>query len=225
MNVEKLDNPVYFSLSEVHKDIAIDEAGTKFYKPQYCPFGGFLNYDTVASACDSYALLATHFFVVGEKPVLNNNLRINKELICNQMIIDTPIDIDITEDIIELQTEVQKNDLLELINKVQPGYFRPMTTELGNYYGIYNGGQLIAATGERMKMNDFTEISAVVTHPEHTGKGYAKQLVSYTSNAIFKENKKPYLHVVDSNIGAISLYEKLGFRTRRKISFWDIETK
>jgi len=41
-------------------------------------------------------------------------------------------------------------------------------------------------------------------------------------NNIFNENKTPYLHVVESNIGAIGLYEKLGFVTRRKMSFWNI---
>jgi predicted GNAT family acetyltransferase len=75
-----------------------------------------------------------------------------------------------------------------------------------------------------MKMNDFTEVSAVVTHPFYTGKGFAKQLVAHTANAIFDENKIPYLHVAETNFGAIGLYEKLGFRTRRKISFWNLET-
>jgi predicted GNAT family acetyltransferase len=73
-----------------------------------------------------------------------------------------------------------------------------------------------------MKMNDFTEVSAIITHPDHTGKGYAKQLITYVVNAIFDENKIPYLHVVESNIGAIKLYEKLGFVTRRKMSLWNI---
>jgi predicted GNAT family acetyltransferase len=41
---------------------------------------------------------------------------------------------------------------------------------------------------------------------------------------VFNENKIPYLHVAESNIGAIKLYEKLGFATRRKISFWNLKT-
>ena len=76
-----------------------------------------------------------------------------------------------------------------------------------------------------LKMDDFTEVSAVVTHPNYTNKGFAKQLIAYTVNAIFDENKIPYLHVAETNFGAIRLYEKLGFRTRRKISFWDIESR
>ena len=70
-------------------------------------------------------------------------------------------------------------------------------------------------------MDAYTEVSAVVTHPAHTGKGYAKKLVAYTANKIFAENKIPYLHVAETNTGAVALYEKIGFVTRRKISFWN----
>ena len=89
-------------------------------------------------------------------------------------------------------------------------------------FGLFINGQLVAVTGERMKMNAFTEVSAVVTHPDHAGKGYAKQLVAYTVNKIFEEGKAPYLHVAQTNTGAIALYEKLGFTIRRKISFWNL---
>src|SRR5690606_33309480 len=106
--------------------------------------------------------------------------KINKELICNQMILSNPINIPITEEITELQGD-QNKDLFNLVNLVQPGYFKRQTPQLGNYYGIYKDGQLIAASGERMKMNAYTEISAVVTHPDHTGKGYAKQLIAHNS--------------------------------------------
>jgi predicted GNAT family acetyltransferase len=93
---------------------------------------------------------------------------------------------------------------------------------LGNYYGIFKNGELVAAAGERMKMFDFIEVSAIVTHPRHTGKGYAKQLIAHTVNNIFIKNKTPYLHVLENNFTAIKLYEKLGFIARRKISFWNI---
>lgn len=76
-----------------------------------------------------------------------------------------------------------------------------------------------------MKMNTHTEVSAIVTHPLYTGQGLAKQLIAHTVNNIFNQNKTPYLHVVDSNIKAIQLYEKLGFVTRRELSFWHIDEK
>lgn len=216
----KLDNPVWYSLTETHQSFALHYNGTKFYDPDYCPFGGFMVIDSTLNACAQYSKLTNNFFVVGDQPNFNDKIKINKELICNQMVLSDPINIEITEELVELQ-ENQNEDLFNLVNLVQPGYFKRQTPQLGNYYGIYKDGYLIAATGERMKMNAYTEISAVVTHPDHTGKGYAKQLIAHACKRVFNEGKKPYLHVTDNNTAAIKLYEKLGFITRRKISFWN----
>lgn len=218
---KKLDNPVWFSLSESHKSFAIDYVSIKFYHPDYCPFGGFENGTAVAEPIDAYSRMVDNFFVVGKKPELSNQLKIKKEVVCLQMVIYDKIDIEMNDPIIKLTGE-HSASLYELVNLVQPGYFKRKTALLGNYFGIFKDGELIAVTGERMQMNDFVEISAVVTHPNHTGKGYAKQLVAHAVNDIFNQNKIPYLHVVEDNSGAIKLYEKLGFKIRRKISFWNI---
>jgi GNAT superfamily N-acetyltransferase len=218
---KKLDNPVWFSVSETHQSFAVDYGSVKFYHPDYCPFGGFEKCNAIAKSIDEYSEMVDSFFIVGEKPELSNLLKVNKELVCLQMIVYNPIDIAINEPIIKLTVE-HIDVLYELVNLVQPGYFKKKTALLGNYYGIFKNGELVAVTGERMQMNDFIEVSAVVTHPNHTGKGYAKQLVVHTVNEIFKQNKIPYLHVIEVNKGAIQLYEKLGFSTRRKISFWNI---
>lgn len=222
--IEKLNNPVWNSLNEAHDTFSIKYDGIKFYAPEYCPFGGFINLENSSDGIDNYSAKNNNFYVVGKKPLFSNALTLNKNLVCNQMILDKPINISINEQIVELKTQRQKTELFHLVNKIQPGYFNSKTSDLGNYFGIYKDEKLIAVTGERMKMNEFTEISAVITHPEHTGKGYAKQLIKQTTNQIFKENKIPYLHVAESNIGAIKLYEKLGFTTRRKISFWNFKT-
>jgi len=219
-NENKLDNPVWFSLTESHEKFSVNYGDVKFYHPDYCPFGGFINLDATEKHLDEYSNLASNFYVVGEKPNHSPSLSLNKELVCCQMVLASKIEMDIQDEIIPLKAE-HKADLLRLVNLVQPGYFKNNTPELGNYYGIYKDNELVALTGERMKMNAYTEVSAVVTHPDHTGKGYAKQLVAHTSNQIFREDKTPYLHVAESNIGAIKLYEKLGFVTRRKISFWN----
>lgn len=216
----KLDNPVWFSLTESHAKFSVGHAEVKFYHPDYCPFGAYLNLDSTEKHLKDYSELAASFYVVGEQPNYPASLTLNKDLVCLQMVLSDKIEVDIVEDIIPLKAE-QKADLLRLVNLVQPGYFKDKTPELGNYYGIYKDNQLVAVTGERMKMDAYTEVSAVVTHPEHTGKGYAKQLVAHTSKQILLENKTPYLHVAESNTGAIKLYEKLGFVTRRKISFWN----
>jgi ribosomal protein S18 acetylase RimI-like enzyme len=218
----KLDNPTWYSLSETHQEFSINYNNIKFYNPDYCPFGGVIIPENISESIDEYSKLTDGFFVVGEKPQLSNQLKLNKELICLQMISNNRIDVEIKEEIVALKTSEHIDALFELVNLVQPGYFKRQTALLGSYFGIFKDNKLIAVTGERMKMNDFTEISAIVTHPEYTGQGYAKQLIAHTVNNIFDQNKTPYLHVVESNIGAIKLYEKLGFSTRRKMSLWHI---
>jgi len=217
----KLDNPVWYSLSENHQEFAIEYGDTIFYHPDFGPFGGFTALENTAIATKEYSSLIDNFFVVGEKPEIDSSLKISKELVCLQMVINEKIQLPIDVEIVKLTAD--HNEILcDLVNLVQPGYFKNKTILLGDYYGIFKDNQLIAITGERMKMNAFTEVSAIITHPDHTGKGYAKQLITHVVNAIFDQGKTPFLHVAETNLGAIALYEKLSFTTRRKMSFWNI---
>ena len=218
-NDNYLDNPVWYSLSQQQQDFAVDYGTTKFYHPDYCPFGGFENGEDTAKHLDEYSTLTDNFFVVGEKPNHSSKLTLKRDLVCLQMICDEPIKGGINQQIIKL-TPSHTKALFQLVNLVQPGYFKRKTYLMGNYYGILRNDELIAVSGERLRMNDFVEVSAVVTHPSHTGQGYASQLIAHTVNTIFTQNEIPYLHVVETN-PAVKLYEKLGFRIRRKISFWN----
>ena len=220
-NFHKLNNPVWHSLSESHQKFSMDYGGIKFYHPDYCAFGGIEDAKDISRHLEEYSTMANDFFIVGEKPILSSKMQFKKELVCMQMVIEKKIDSQRKEDITLLTSE-HTAVLSDLINLVQPGYFKFKTPLLGNYSGILKNNQLIAVTGERMKMNDFTELSAIVTHPNHTGQGYAKQLIAHAANNIFDQNKTPYLHVAETNIGAITLYKKLGFTTRKQISFWNI---
>ena len=218
---QKLDNPVWFSLSETHRQFAIEYPNIKFYHPDFCPFGGFEKKENISTGINNYSNMTDNFFVIGERPELPQKVKVNKELVCLQMIIANKIHVVETENVIQL-TLAHQNLVYDLVNLVQPGYFKKKTTLLGNYFGIFKESQLVAVTGERMKMSEFVEVSAIVTHPGHTGKGYAGQLIAHAVNNIINQNKTPYLHVVENNLGAIRLYEKLGFQPRRKISFWNI---
>lgn len=220
-NANKLDNPVWHSLSESHQSFAIEYENIKFYHPDYCPFGGFVKNENISKFISEYSGRVDNFFIVGEEPEVPGDLKLQKELVCLQMIIDDRIDLEIKEKVIKLSNE-HADILFQLVNLVQPGYFKRKTALLGDYFGIFKNGEIIAVTGERMRMNDYIEVSAIVTHPLHTGQGYAKQLIAHTVNNILNQNKIPFLHVVENNIGAIKLYEKSGFTTRRKISFWNI---
>jgi len=224
IDYNKLDNPAWYSLTETHREFAIDRGDTKFYQPDYCTFGGFTSTTDILKNIDAYSHDINNFYMVGQKPVFSDRLMLNKNLICRQMILEKPIALHIEEEIKELHDHYTK-ELFVLVNLVLPGYYKLKTSALGSYFGIFKNGELVAATGERMKMNSFTEVSAVVTHPEHSRKGYSKQLIAFATEKIFKENKIPYLHVADSNAVAISLYENLGFTERRKISFWNLIKK
>ncbi|NNV55942.1 GNAT family N-acetyltransferase [Limnovirga soli] len=219
--IEKLDNPVWYALSESHRAFAISNNNVQFYQPNYCPFGAFTQQENMTEALAKYANLTNNFFMVGQKPIYPNSLTLQQELVCLQMIIEHPISITISTEI-RLLTETDMPALFNLVNLVQPGYFRKDTAALGNYYGIFQNKELVAVTGERMQLNAFIEVSAVVTHPHHTRKGYAKQLITHTANNIFAQGKLAFLHVAATNTGAIALYESLGFTSRRKISFWHL---
>ena len=220
---QQLDNPVWFALSETHAGYSISHANIKFYHPEYCPFGAITAADDLAGALQEYSTCCHQFYIVGQKPNVPSSLHLRKQLVCLQMVIDRNISYPASEEIVTIGSD-QATELFDLVNLVQPGYFNSKTRLLGKYFGIFKDETLVAVTGERMKMDGFTEVSAVVTHPEYTGRGYAKQLVAHTVNEILKEGKIPFLHVAETNTNAIGLYQKLGFRKRRKMNFWKFET-
>jgi ribosomal protein S18 acetylase RimI-like enzyme len=110
-------------------------------------------------------------------------------------------------------------DMLELTTLTKPGPFNKRTHELGTYLGIRRGGKLVAMAGERLKVPGYTEVSAVCTHPEHTGHGYARILMMEVMERIRKRGETPFLHVREDNVRAIALYERLGFSRRVLLHF------
>lgn len=222
----KLDNPVWYSLSETHKNIVIDFNDVKFYKPEFCSFGCFTNSNNTEEAMKAYSKLTDSFYIVSKTiPKHPNNLTLQKAVSCEQMILNPSklVALKHNSNIIKL-TPVHEKELYELIMLVMPGTFKEKTFEMGDYYGIFEDTKLVAVTGERLQTNDFIEISGVVTHPDYTRRGFAKQLVHHTSLQIIKKNKMPILHVMDINFGAIKLYKDLGYKITDKI-FWIYYTK
>jgi len=106
-------------------------------------------------------------------------------------------------------------EMIELTALTKPGPFGTRTHELGTYLGIRSGGKLVAMAGERLKVPGHTEVSAVCTHPEHTGKGYARVLMTEIMRGIRERGETPFLHVRGDNTRAIDLYKLLGFRERK----------
>jgi len=106
------------------------------------------------------------------------------------------------------------DEMMDLTALTKPGPFSKRTHELGTYLGIRSEGKLIAMAGERLKPPGYTEVSAVCTHPEHTGRGYARILMMEVMQRILGRGETPFLHVREDNVHAIQLYEKMGFRRR-----------
>lgn len=106
-------------------------------------------------------------------------------------------------------------EMIELTSLTKPGPFGTRTHELGTYLGIRQNGKLVAMAGERLKVPGLTEVSAVCTHPEHTGKGYARVLMTEIMRRIRDRGETPFLHVRGDNARAIEIYKLLGFRERK----------
>jgi ribosomal protein S18 acetylase RimI-like enzyme len=106
-------------------------------------------------------------------------------------------------------------EMIELTALTKPGPFSTRTHELGIYLGIRKEGKLVAMSGERLKVPGHTEVSAVCTHPEHTGKGYAGVLMTEGMKRICDRGETPFLHVRQDNVRAIEIYKRLGFRERK----------
>jgi predicted GNAT family acetyltransferase len=110
-------------------------------------------------------------------------------------------------------------DMMALTALTKPGPFNKRTHELGTYLGIRRDGKLVAMAGERLKVPGYTEVSAICTHPEHTGHGYARILTNEVVKRIRSRGETPYLHVREDNVRAVELYERLGFRQRVLLHF------
>jgi GNAT superfamily N-acetyltransferase len=105
--------------------------------------------------------------------------------------------------------------MLELAELTEPGPFRTRTIELGNFYGIFESDRLLAMAGQRISLPGFVEVSAVCTHPDARGRGYAGALMTTVVDDILRRGKTPFLHTMSDNHSAIRVYESLGFRLRR----------
>ncbi len=125
-----------------------------------------------------------------------------------------PISSENAAELVELGTP-DSREMMELTALTKPGPFASRTHELGIYLGIRSQGKLVAMAGERLKVPGHTEVSAVCTHPEHTGKGYAAILMSEVMRRIRERGETPFLHVRADNERAIRVYKRLGFRERK----------
>lgn len=136
-----------------------------------------------------------------------------------QMVLADLADAPVAEVTIVQLTRTHVPQMLELVQLTQPGPFRRGTIGLGNYYGLFADGLLVAMAGERLQTPEYAEISAVCTHPKVRGLGYASTISRHVANGILARKKTPILHVAESNLKAKAVYERLGFAVRQRLEF------
>jgi len=84
--------------------------------------------------------------------------------------------------------------------------------EIGNFYGIKEDGHVVAMAGERLQLDDYTEVSGVSTHPDYRKRGYGGGMTLFKCKQVQERGKTPFLGVVAQNTGAVRLYKKMGFK-------------
>ena len=217
-----LDNPIWESLISRHQALALWQGDVARYPAEVAPFLGVMtNGIDAAATLESLAPHGDTALLLGPVPSTPQGWELKQLAQLAQMVcparmreVDGPA-------IIEL-SEPHHADVLALTALVYPHYFRPRTIDLGRYFGIYRDGRLAAMAGERMGMPGYTEISAICTHPDFNGHGYARRLLAWLSNDNLERGCLPFLHVSRQNQRALRLYERNGYRVRREIAFWSL---
>jgi GNAT superfamily N-acetyltransferase len=214
-----LDNPIWSALSTEQASLALGDGLARRFPSEVSPLAG-LREPTPAAFADLRALLdpgeGAGLFTAAPIDVPDDwevqRTRRIEQGVCES----TPPPPSWPHDLLMLG-ENDAPEMLALATLTEPGPFLPETYRMGRYYGIRTGdGRLVAMAGERLRIRGFTELSAVCTHPEFQGHGYARALVTALTTQALSEGALPFLHVKTEN-GAKALYEKLGFRVRHGI--------
>lgn len=215
---QPLDNPVWMSLTSRHAALARRDGDAARYPGEVAPFAAAGAFDTRAG--EQLAGLVepgeTVLFV-GPSPPFDDRWRTEPLEHIAQMTCDSRLTVRDGPPVTPLE-EAHTADVLELTARVYPHYFRPRTVDMGRYFGIYDGAKLAAITGERMRFDGHTELSAICTDPAYLGRGYAQRLVALLVNDVLDRGDRPFLHVSRRNARAMSLYGHMGFRWRADIA-------
>lgn len=120
------------------------------------------------------------------------------------------------EEIVELGAD-HVPAMVALTELAQPGPFKSGTIEMGRYFGIFHGDDLVAMAGQRFRPTGYIEVSAVCTHPGAQKQGYGGALTHHVVDQIRSEGREACLHTRVNNDNAKRLYEAMGFTLRRQV--------
>ena len=216
MNLSPLDNPVWHALNSYHNHLAIRGDGTARYPADVFSAAAtlenssfeFTNLRGLVEANEIVGVLGALseelpgwevIFIDQARQFIHENLQPAKRV--NAVVLTA-------EDVPEI---------LDLVNRAQPGPFAPRAIELGQYLGVRQEGHLVAMAGQRLHLPGFCEVSTVCTHPDYRGHGYGGALTAMVAESILERQETPFLHVAPANDRALRLYLKLGFRIRAEI--------
>jgi predicted GNAT family acetyltransferase len=214
-----LDNPIWHALSTVQAGFGRGTLSAKSFFPLIGPLSGIpdqspASYAALAEVVQPGGVVA--LFLESDPAFPSSWSSVHADVMY-QMIGDEPLRLAPPGEFRELgSTDVPQ--MISLAELTEPGPFLQRTRELGRFVGSFHEGQLAAMAGERLQLKGLREVSAVCTHPDHRGRGYARALMSEIIRGIVDRGETPFLHVRHRNVNAIALYENMGFRIRRKLN-------
>lgn len=116
-------------------------------------------------------------------------------------------------------TEADAPEMLALAILTRPGPFRSRTRELGPFIGVKQDGRLVAMAGRRLRVDGFTELSGVCTHPDWRGRGLAAALSRAVVEDILATGEGAFLHAFADHPATIAFYRSLGFEARAAMTY------
>lgn len=216
-----LDNPIWESLSSYHQHNNEGDDRLKYFYPEISPFVAMAEWgEADKNHLDKHLPADRNFFYIINKNIeLPVSCKKGFTIRLFQMVCRNHIPFiarGITTRVLDTADIPQ---MIELTALTKPGPFNNRTIEFGNYIGVFEGDRLAAMAGERLKISGYTEVSAICTHPDFTGKGYGAVLLSQASSRILRDGQVPFLHVRNDNTRAIKMYEKAGYTIRTEMDF------
>ena len=210
-----LDNPIWSALTTAHAHFAEGNGLARRYPPGVTPLAGLIEqspeaYEALAKLVPVGGMAGFFRDVLPDPP--EGWAPVNR-IHMRQMHCPRPIPA--THGFsLELLGAADVPAMRDLVQLTEPGPFGPRTIELGTFYGIRDNGRLVAMAGERIHPGPYAEVSAVCTHPDYRGRGYAVALVGAVTHGMIARGDLAMLHVRSDN-PAVRVYEQVGYTTER----------
>jgi ribosomal protein S18 acetylase RimI-like enzyme len=212
-------NPVWSSLETRHRHFAIERGAARRYPAAVAPFVAVAE-PSASALRDLRELMvpSESVWIIGAGYPFGDGFVVEQVIECPQMILPENVHPASPADDVLKMTEGDAGAMVGLTDIAFPGFFRVRTCQMGTYYGVREGGELIAMGGERMMPGAYTELSGVCTHPAYRGKGLASRLIWQLVRDHRRDGVVSWLHVTSTNTKAIDLYKSMGFETVRQVT-------